>query len=342
MHTNAKRTDIARAAGVSESTVSRALANSPLISAEIRQKVREIAAEFGYVPSRQAALFTKNKTCRLGFVVRSYKVFPSFSRPYYPSLLDGAVRGAEEHGYFVTIILDRKEKACDLALLVKSREIDGLLITIPSMDDPRFDELRSRNVPCVLVNDYRDGFNCVDGKPDAGMRKALEHSVSLGHRRIGFITGDMHYRNAIDRLAVFNRLAREFGIDSSTAEGNFSRTSGYRCAGKLLRDGNSPTLIMASCDREAIGVIDYCREHGLHVPGDVSVIGYDNLDPASDVTPALSTVDNQVMKTGWEAARLLCEILEGQAQPPITRWLDTDFVIRQSIGPCKNQQRSSV
>jgi LacI family transcriptional regulator len=338
MHTNAKRADIAKAAGVSGSTVSRALANSPLISFEIRQKVQQIAMELGYVPNRQAALFTKSKTCRLGFVVRSYKVFPPFSRPYFPALLDGAVRGAEECGYLITIILDRKEQACDLALLVKSKEVDGLLITIPTLDDPRFDELRCQNLPCVLINDYREGFSSVDGKPDAGMHKALEQAIGLGHRRIGFITGDMRYRNAVDRLAVFQRCARELNFDPSIAEGNFSRTSGYRCAGRLLRAENAPSLIMTSCDREAIGAIDYCREHGLSVPDDISIIGYDNLDPAGDVTPALSTVDNQVMKTGSEAARLLCDILEGRAETPVARWLDTDFVVRQSLGPNRRQR----
>jgi len=188
----------------------------------------------------------------------------------------------------------------------------------------------------VLVNDYRDGFSSVDGKPEPGMRKAIEYAVAQGHRRLGFVTGDLRYRNAVDRLAVFRALIGEFELQSVIVEGNFSRTSGYRCAGQLLsaRD-RAPTMVMASNDREAVGVLDYCREHGLHVPGDVSVIGYDNLDPAADVTPPLSTVDNQVMKTGQEAARLLCEALDGAVKQPVTRWLDTGFVVRQSTGACR-------
>lgn len=341
MHASARRIEVARAAGVSEATVSRSLNDSSLISIETREKVKQIAQQLGYIPSRQAALFSKSKTCRLGFVVPSYKMFPTFSRSYFPALLDGAVLGAQQHGFYVTIILDHHENPADLVTLVKSREIDGLIIAVPGILQNRIADLLNNKIPFVIVNDYREKCSSVDSKAGPGIKTALEYCKSLGHTNIGFITGDKRYHNATDRESAFVKYCIELDIKFTITEGNFSRTSGYRGAGKLLCSNEKITCIMTSADRQAIGVLDYCREHKIQIPDEVSVIGFDNLDPAADVTPALTTVDNRVTETGKEAARLLCEILKGDIQSPVQRWLDTGFEIRQSSAPVKYEKINS-
>ena len=334
MHTGASRKDIARAAGVAESTVSRALNDSPLISAEVKRRVRESAASLGYVPSRQAARFATRKTFHLGFVVRSYRTFAPFSRPYFPALLDGAVLGAEERGYYITIILDRHHDTIDdIVKLVKSREVDGLIMSVTPVDDHRIEALKHSAVPFVLINNYMEGVSSVDGDPQPGMRLAFEHARSLGHRVVGYVTGDLGFRNAVDRLDVFKALAQEFQVDARVVQGDFSKTSGYAAAGTLLQSGSPPTLIMTAADREAFGIMDYCRQHHIRIPQDVSLIGYDNLDPANTVSPALTTVDNPVTRSGYEGAQLLIDILEGKAVGPKARKLDTGFVARESTGP---------
>jgi LacI family transcriptional regulator len=331
MTRNPKRAEVARLAGVSESTVSRSLNDSPHISPVSKQRVRDAAKTLGYIPSRQAALFACNRTYTLGFVIPSYASFPPFSRAYFPALLDGAVLGAKELGFTIAIVLDQMEaETRDYSALIRSRTFDGLLFAVTKADYTPFHHLKKNKIPFVMVNNYSEGLDSVDARPEPGMRKAFAHAAFMGHSQIGYITGDMVYRNAIDRLDVFKRLACEFGMRTDVVEGDFSKTSGYRETGKLMEGRNPPTLIMTSSDRAALGVLQYCSERGLRVPRDLSVIGYDNLHPAQDVTPALSTVDNPVSRTGWDAAQLLIGIINGFVTEPVQQWLDTDFVARGS------------
>jgi LacI family transcriptional regulator len=329
------RADVALRAGVAESTVSRALNDSPLITGPIKEKVRAAARELGYIPSRQAALFARNRTNTLAFVVPSYGSFPPFSRPYFPALLDGVVLEADERGWATTIVLDKRDQEIDdYFALIKSKTVDGLLFAVTRADFEPFMGLRERGVPFVLINNYRDGLNSVDARPESGMRKAFSHAVNLGHRRIGYITGDVRYRNAVDRLAAFDALSAEFGVASVVVEGNFSKTSGYVGAGKLLSAASPPSLIMTSSDRAAFGVLQYAEEARIRVPAELSVIGYDNLNPVQDITPALSTVDHPVTALARRATTLLIDILDGKREEPVQDWLDTDFVIRSSTSFC--------
>ena len=325
----ASRADVARRAGVAESTVSRALNDSRLITYPVKEKVREAARELGYVPSRQAALFARNRTFSIGFVVPTYESFPPFSRPYFPALLDGAVTGAEARGYSVTIVLNKVSRPIkDYFALVRSRTVDGLLFAVTPSDYEPFLELREAGLPFVLIDNYHEGLSSVDSRPLSGMRKAFSHVWNLGHRRFGYITGDMRYRNAVDRLAAFEGLVQEFAVESRVIEGDFSRGSGYRGAGRLLEDVDRPSVVVTSSDRAALGVMTWCTEHGLSVPGELSVIGYDNLYPAQDMLPALSTVDNPISMSGQLGAQLLADLVEGKESGPVQRWLETDFVVR--------------
>lgn len=311
--------------------MSRALNDSPLISEAIKSKVRESARSLGYVPSRQAALFARKRTCTIGLVVPEYGSFPTFSRPYFPALLDGVVSGAEERGYSVMIVPNKVGRpAADPFALVSSKTVDGLVFAVTPADCRPFLDLVEAGVPFVLINNYFEGLSSVDARPLPGMRMAFSHAYNLGHRRIGYITGDKSFRNAIDRLGAFESLVEEFGMESRIVEGDFSRSSGYRGAARLLSSGERPSVIMTSSDRAAFGVLSYCAEKGIAVPRDLSVIGYDNLLPAQDVMPSLSTVDNPVSTSGAVGARLLIDFLEGGSDWPLQKWLETGFVVRES------------
>jgi LacI family transcriptional regulator len=329
-----KRADVARHAGVAESTVSRALNDSPLISEAIKAKVRDSARELGYVPSRQAALFAQNRSFLIGLVVPEYDSFPTFSRPYFPALLDGAVRGAEERGYSITIVPDRVSKDVrDYYRLVKSKTVEGLIFAVTKADFAPFVELRERDMPFVLINNYHEGLSSADALPLPGMRMAFSHACNLGHRKVGYITGDMRYRNAIDRLAAFKLLVGEYDVESSIVEGDFSRTSGYQGAKRLLESRDPPTIIMTSSDRAAMGVLTYCNEAGVAVPAELSIIGYDNFYTAQDLVPALSTVDHPVTKLGLMGTHLLADLIEGRQEGPRQDSIDTGFVVRESTAP---------
>ncbi len=318
-------------AGVAESTVSRALNDSSLITDPIKEKVRRAAEELGYIPSRQAALFARNRTMVLGFVVPSYSSFPPFSRAYFPALLDGVVLAADKLGYSVTIILDKVERGHKgYHDLIRSRTVDGLLFAVTPADFRSFELLSGDKVAFVLINNYRKGLSSVDARPESGMRKAFSHATNLGHTHIGYITGDMAFRNATDRLECFRRLCEEFGTRGKVTEGDFSKTSGYKAMAHILDGEDPPTLVMTSSDREALGVLQYCAEHGIQVPRDLSVIGYDNLHPAQDISPPLSTVHHPITDLGRAATVLLTGIIEGRIAGPVQEFLDTDFVVRES------------
>ncbi|TVR05525.1 MAG: LacI family transcriptional regulator [Spirochaetaceae bacterium] len=332
-NTKSSRADVAREAGVAESTVSRALNDSPLISDEVKARVRAAAVELGYVLNRQAAMFARNRAGAIGMVVPRYASFPPFSRAYFPAVLDGVVVAAEERGYFVTIILERENTTAEmLAQLVSGRSVDGLLFTVtPAMYD-RYEYLDAEGLPFVFINNYHDGMFGVDSLPEPGMRKAFARAVELGHQQIGYVAGDLRFKNGQDRLAVFQKLCSEHGIVGVVCDGDFSRTSGYRCCETLLRDDPDITMIMTASDRSALGVLAYCEEHGINVPEDMSVVGYDDLHPAQDAFPPLSTVQNPIEKSGWTAANMIIDVVEGIRSEPTTVWLDTDYVDRQSTG----------
>jgi LacI family transcriptional regulator len=329
------RAEVAADAGVSESTVSRSLNDSPLITSPIKERVREAAKRLGYIPSKQAALFARKRTNILGFVVPSYDSFPPFSRSYFPALLDGVVLESDEKGYAPTIILDKQHKDTeDYYIFYRSRTVDGLLFAVTRADFRPFQRLREAGLPFVLINNYHKGLNSVDALPESGMRKAFSHAYNLGHRRVGYITGDMRYRNAIDRFEVFNKLTAEFGVSAVIETGDFSKTSGYKGAYRLLSQAERPTLIMTASDRAAFGVLEFAAANHIQVPRDLSVIGYDDLPPVQDVTPPLSTILHPVTALAREAAALLIDILEKRREEPVQTWLDTDFVIRSSTSVC--------
>jgi LacI family transcriptional regulator len=341
MKAKPKRSDVAALAGVAESTVSRALNNSPLISEPIKEQVRNAAKQLGYIPSRQAALFARRRTNTIAFTVPSYGYFPPFSRSYFPALLDGVVLEADELNYSVTIILDKQQhKTEDYYTLIQSKTVDGILFAVTRADFHPFTGLRDKGVPFVLINNYHQGLNSVDAIPEPGMRKAFSHAYNLGHRHFGYITGDMRYRNAIDRLETFNKLSREFDVQTSIIEGDFSKTSGHMGAERLLNQKQAPSLIMTSSDRCAFGVLQYAAARGIKIPEDLSVIGYDNLPPVQDITPPLSTIEQPVTALARHATHLLIDILEGRRNEPIQEWLNTDFIVRESTSFYKKREVS--
>lgn len=334
MHTSANRKSVAKKTGLSESTVSRALSDSPLISNETKEIVRSAAQAIGYTPNRQAALLSKRRTCRLGLVVPQYNNIPTFSRSYFPMILDGAVMGAESKGYFITILMDKKsDLERDLVQIVKAKEVDGLLLSILKLGDPRIIRLKDEKIPFVLINSEEKGVTCVNHDPRPGMVKALEHLAVCKHRHIGFISGDICYQNAIERISLVQELCTSHQMELSIADGNFSRTSGYYAAGKLLNKSNRPTAILTSSDREALGVLEYCRDHRFSIPNDVSLISFDNFDNVSLVKPILSAISNPVREASMEAATLLTDIIEGKLKKPKIVRLQTEYIPRESVGP---------
>jgi len=327
------RADVAKLADVAESTVSRALNDSPLITEGIKKKVRDAACQLGYIPNRQAVLLASSRTMRIGVVLKTYPTFSPFSRSYFPRLLDGILEQAEELGYTLTVVLDKKNgQYKDLSRLVYSKEVDGLIFPAAPLGDPRIGQLIGHKVPLVLISNLSKDCDCVNCDPYEGTREALSHLKALGHSRIGYIGGDLEYWDGKERLRIFKKLTEEQGIVTSIAVGDFSKSSGFKGAGNLLSGAKTPTVIMTASDRCALGVMEYCKNEGISIPHDLSLVGFDNLGPAGDSVPALSTIHNPVTRMGVEAVELLDRRLSGKEILDNTRLLDSAFITRASSG----------
>ncbi|MEA4860965.1 Ribose operon repressor [bioreactor metagenome] len=321
------RAEVAKAAGVSESTVSRALNDSPLISDEIKKKVRMVSEQLGYFPSRTATLFASNKSFAIGFVVPYYPSIMPFTRPYFPSLLDGLLLGSLEHNYTISIVFENHlGRYRSYYELINSHSYDGLVFAITKDQFPELQPLIDRSLPFVLVNNYQEGAASIYARPDVGMTKAFDHATSLGHSHIGYITGDLQFKNGKDRLAMFEELASRYHCTTTIVEGDFSRSSGFDGYQALSR---GPSLVMTASDRQAFGFFQACSEHGKRVPQDLSVIGYDNFQPASTSAPPLTTVNHPITEMGKEAVLMLVSMIE-QGKAGQQKWADTDLVIRKS------------
>ena len=327
------RADVAKAAGVSESTVSRALNDSPLISGDIKRKVREQAELLGYYPSRTATLFASNKSLSLGFVVPYYKNIMPFTRSYFPSLLDGLLVGAMNRDYSIGIVFENHlGKYRTYNELINSHSFDGLVFAITQDNFAGLQSMIDNEIPFVLVNNYQEGAASIYAKPDNGMQKAIAHATSLGHSSITYITGDLRFKNGKDRLAVFEEQASLNHIHAHIIEGDFSRKSGFESFEKMQQ---RPSLVMTASDRQAFGFMQACMEQGLHVPRDISVIGYDNFQPAGTSAPPLTTVDHPVTEMGIIAAEMAIDMIQ-KKNTPEQKWLDTGFVIRKSTTECRH------
>jgi DNA-binding LacI/PurR family transcriptional regulator len=187
-------------------------------------------------------------------------------------------------------------------------------------------------IPFVLVNNYQEGAASIYAKPDNGMQKAIAHATSLGHSSITYITGDLRFKNGKDRLAVFEEQASLNHIHAHIIEGDFSRKSGFESFEKMQQ---RPSLVMTASDRQAFGFMQACMEQGLHVPRDISVIGYDNFQPAGTSAPPLTTVDHPVTEMGIIAAEMAIDMIQ-KKNTPEQKWLDTGFVIRKSTTECRH------
>lgn len=337
MSPKVRRAEVARLAGVSESTVSRALNDSPMIRSEVKERVRRIAEEAGYCPSYTARQLAIGRSNSIGLVVPYYERILPFTRSYFPSLLDGILVGATEEAFNVGIVWDKRlGNYKNFSELIRSKTYDGLVFAVTPYRYGSIDTLIDDDLPLVLVNNFHEKVSSVYADPRPGMEKAFVHAEALGHRRIGYITGDLAYLNGQDRLQAFKDLAAERGMETTIVEGDFSLRSGYesfeRFGGAL---GGEITLVMTASDRAAFGLVQACQERGMRVPDDLSVIGFDNF-VAGFFVPPLTTVDHPITEMGSIAARILIDRIKGGTAGPARIRVDTDFVVRGSTAPARS------
>lgn len=326
--------DIARLAGVTHSTVSRSLNDSPLVSRQTKERIQRIADEQGYSPNTFARRLVTRKSHTLGVFFLSRDEI-QFMENFGTQFLDGIAQQSNRQGYdllFFTMTRDRTNQKSYLRLC-REKQVEGVIFIGMTSDDPQLSDIAASEIP-VCVIDYpvigpRVGYVTSDN--DRGIRLALEHLAGLGHRRIGFLGGPEVSSVALIREATYRTWMEERGEADQIRvwRGNFTKASGNQRGTEILGDPQRPTALLAANDFMALGVLKACREKGVKVPLEFSVMGYDNAVAGEYTDPGLTTVAQNAVSMGASAVDFLLASLSGN-QPSATMRIDPDLVIRES------------
>ncbi len=323
--------DVAARAGVSMMTVSRVLNNRPGVSAITRERVLQAAHAVGYVPHVPARGLASGRTGMLGVVLAN------LLDTYYSEILQGAVMEADARGSRLILHLTGTSDAREIAQVTTllGGSVDGLILILPRAADHYIATIAEQRFPCVLV-DHRmldTPLPAVRSANRAGGAAATQYLLELGHRRIGFITGEMGYDCSGERLEGYHAALAEAGIapdERYVQYGNWTQDSGRRAAELLLRLDPSPTAIFASNDLEALGVYEAAQAAGLRVPEELSVVGFDDRLEARQAYPRMTTVRQSLAAMGGRAVQMVLALVAGQPLSEPVVELPTELIVRAS------------
>lgn len=329
--------DVADWAGVSYQTVSRVINNSPDVAAKTRQHVLAVVTELGYFPNATARSLASRKTHTLGLIV------PDFYEHVYIEAIIGAEMEAKKHGYFFILGITESDDSeePEYFRLLTERRVEGILFLYPSLatdqDHHYLGRLIDQQLPLVTIayQALHHQLTIVNVDNVAGGYQATRCLIDGGHRHIGMITGPDLWQPARRRSQGYQQALAEAGIDYDPAlmqAGDWSFDSGETAAGVLLERAPHITALFAQCDHMAIGAIRTLRAAGRAVPGDVAVIGYDDVPVARYYQPTLSTVCQPMRQVGQVAARLLIEMIGDPHAEPREVLLAPTLVGRESTG----------
>ncbi len=326
--------DVARIADVSLTTVSRVVNGHPNIRDDTRVRVRAAMDELGYVAHVSARALASGRSQMIGLLTQ--EVANAFSY----AVISGVDEQVAEHDYDFLLCTThtRREKEAEYVARLSHGMVDGLLIVLPRGLPDYVEQLKADAFPFVLI-DYdaeAPGCSVVNATNRSGTRDAIRHLLDLGHRRIGFITGRPNVGATTERLAGFLEAMAEASLsvrDEDIVPGTFMEPGGYAAAMALLARPERPTAIFASSDAAAIGALRAARQIGLSIPGDLSLVGFDDIPEALYVTPSLTTVRQPLREMGRAAVRQLMGLVDQPARPPARLVLETELIIRESTAP---------
>ena len=326
--------DVARAAGVSDATVSRVLNGYTHVRDDTRRRVLLAMSDLGYVAHPSARALASGRSQVIGLLTQ--EVANAFSH----AVISGVDEQVAEYDYDFLLCTThtRREKEAGYVARLSHGMVDGLVIVLPRGLPDYVEQLKADAFPFVLIDYDADAPGCtvVNATNRSGARIAIRHLLDLGHRRIGFITGRPNVGATTERLAGFREAMAEAGLevpDADIVPGTFMEPGGYAAAMTLLCRPAPPTAIFASSDAAAIGVLRAARELGRSVPGDLSLVGFDDIPEASHLTPTLTTVRQPLSAMGRIAVRQLMAMLDDPRQPPTRLVLETELIIRESTAP---------
>lgn len=326
--------DIARKANVSITSVSRVLNNKAKgVSEETRNKILKIVEEENYIPNAVAKGLVTKKTNILGLII------PDITNPYYPEIAKGIEDTANERGY--NIILcgtnSMEENEHKYIRILKEHYVAGIIYNSSHyVSESTFKELDATDIPYVFIENtprkqdkmrvYTDG--------EIGMEKLIDYLISMGHKKIAFLSGPEQSYTVKARLEGYKKALSKHGLaiyEDLIKYGESTRAGGYEMTKALLKEKAKFTAIACFNDLMAVGALQKLHEKGIGVPVDISVTGYDNVYVTKITTPKITTVEQPAYDMGCEAAKILIDNIENNKKPTKAISFEPKLKIRESV-----------
>jgi len=336
--------DVAERAQVSVASVSRVLTGAGAVTDATRARIMEAVEALSYVPHSGARSLSTNRTDTVGVIL------PDLFGEFFSELIRGMDVAARAHGLHL-IVSSSHDDAADAAAAIRSMRgrVDGLIVLSPHLDSANLTSNLSGRLPVLLMN----GGEADSGRPSiavdnvGGAVAAVEHLVSMGHRRVVHIGGPTGNLEARERQAGYVQAIVRAGLEPIVLNGDFTQASGHVAVSGLLRGGDRPDALFAANDMMAVGALLALQEAGLRCPEDVAVVGFDDVPIAALVRPALTTMHIDIAETGRRAMERLVRLIAAaslpDAAPDTTReTIHPRLVIRQSCGRLSTSTLTSI
>lgn len=321
--------EVARLAGVSPATVSRVLNGHPQVRPELRQRVEQAAAQLGYTGLRGRRPMRASRVVAL--------LVPNVSSPFYCAVIGGVEQEAFSRGYDLMLYTTEGRSHQNVAeRVLQSTHACGIVVITPRHGEEEILSGRTDAPPLVVVDHRSSGSRYPHVGVDnlRGAYQAVRYLLSRGYDPIAMITGPNHIQSSLDRIRGYRLALQEAGIVPDPAllwEGDFNQPSGYRAMARWLDSGNKPPrAVFCANDLMALGAIAALHERGFSVPGDVAVMGFDDLYFAATSVPPLTTVRQPIAQMGAIAFRMVLRLSRGEPLDTDRVVLQTELVIRGS------------
>ena len=327
--------EIAKKAGVSYSSVSRALNNRKGVRPEVRKKVMELAQELNYHPHSSAKALVQNRIGVIGVVIPRASEF-AFQNPYYSHMLLGLSAVANQSGYNLMLAINEQRS---YASLYHRRLVDGIVVVANRIDDENFVQLMADKVPTVAVPGFPDDspydIPSVSSENYQDVYRAVNYLIGLGHRDIAFILGGLNSKYSIVRLQAYQAAYADNNLEYQekyVKESDFSKPDGYRLMGELLDLDDPPSAVICINDAVTPGALHQINQRGLKIPQEISVVAIGCSDLVDLTDPPLTTIKVPVVEVGRASARVLIEIIEKGYSKEKDIVIPSALVIRESTG----------
>jgi len=318
------------------STVSRVVNDHPNVSDDVRERVLEVIQATGYHPNVAARTLASHRSWMIGLVL-PHSVSAFFADPYFPRLAQGIAQACNQYEYTLGLFLvgSKEDEEKIYPRISRKGFLDGILIQAGQIGDQLIDRLIDTSLPLVVVGRpfQTENVSFIDIDNNVSAYNAVSHLIRLGCKRIGTIAGLPGSTVSIDRKDGYLKALAERGrsVDESLiVDSDFTEAGGYFAMQQILHA--QPDAIFAASDLMAIGAMRAVRDAGLKIPQDIAFVGFDDIPPATQHDPQLTTVRQPIIQFGINAVEILIDLIENGVKPARRIILDTELVIRDSCG----------